>query len=510
MRTTVSSLMLIAASGLSVGTVQGQIQWDLLSRQHATSPTNKDDLGCAVALNGDWAAVGAEQYDTTSAGYVAIFQRTSGAWNLQTQLDSGEGVAADNFGHAVAFSGDNLAVGAFFRSETGASLCGAVYTFHKSGTTWSATTKVLAKSAISTPDLQANAWFGYSVAMKDDLLVVGCPRRAGLPSANLTQAGAVYVYNRSGGGSWDFAQRITLGDSGSFFSQAPYDKFGWSVATNGTSIVIGCPGDDSSIGTDTGAVYEYVLDSGVWKQNPDSRDPNHGKFTAGSLYGAKGQFGNYVAANSSTYLVGIYPYTGSDPHDPDPSAYGKAFVFGRDSSYDWQVAVLTPPSPQPGDGFGISVALDESGRALVGANERAVGGTALGQAFVFDPDTVAPWTWNYNGQPLGPTTPYGNGFHDWFGAFVAIQGWTILVGSHFGDVTGTTDAGVAYFFGASCYANCDGSTGSPLLNGNDFQCFLNAFGANSAYANCDGSTAAPVLNANDFQCFLDRYAAGCT
>ena len=29
------------------------------------------------------------------------------------------------------------------------------------------------------------------------------------------------------------------------------------------------------------------------------------------------------------------------------------------------------------------------------------------------------------------------------------------------------------------------------------------------YANCDGSTTAPVLNVNDFTCFMNRYAAGC-
>ncbi len=62
---------------------------------------------------------------------------------------------------------------------------------------------------------------------------------------------------------------------------------------------------------------------------------------------------------------------------------------------------------------------------------------------------------------------------------------------------------------AVCYANCDSSTAPPILNANDFQCFLNKYAAADPYANCDGSTAAPVLNANDFQCFLNRYAAGC-
>jgi hypothetical protein len=65
-------------------------------------------------------------------------------------------------------------------------------------------------------------------------------------------------------------------------------------------------------------------------------------------------------------------------------------------------------------------------------------------------------------------------------------------------------------FPAACYANCDGSTAPPILNANDFQCFLNRFAAADSYANCDGSTASPVLNANDFQCFLNAFAAGCS
>lgn len=60
-----------------------------------------------------------------------------------------------------------------------------------------------------------------------------------------------------------------------------------------------------------------------------------------------------------------------------------------------------------------------------------------------------------------------------------------------------------------CYANCDNSVVAPILNANDFQCFLNRFAAAEAYANCDGSTVAPVLNANDFQCYLNAFAVGC-
>ncbi|MEX2217262.1 MAG: GC-type dockerin domain-anchored protein, partial [Phycisphaerales bacterium] len=60
-----------------------------------------------------------------------------------------------------------------------------------------------------------------------------------------------------------------------------------------------------------------------------------------------------------------------------------------------------------------------------------------------------------------------------------------------------------------CYPNCDGSTTAPILNVQDFGCFLSRYAAGDPYANCDGSTQPPVLNVQDFGCFLTRYAAGC-
>jgi uncharacterized membrane protein len=62
---------------------------------------------------------------------------------------------------------------------------------------------------------------------------------------------------------------------------------------------------------------------------------------------------------------------------------------------------------------------------------------------------------------------------------------------------------------ASCYANCDASTAPPVLNVQDFTCFLQRYAAGESYANCDQSTASPVLNVQDFTCFLQQYAAGC-
>jgi len=78
------------------------------------------------------------------------------------------------------------------------------------------------------------------------------------------------------------------------------------------------------------------------------------------------------------------------------------------------------------------------------------------------------------------------------------------------DVTQVTVTVQGTVVGASsCYANCDASTTQPILNVNDFSCFLTKYAAGDSYANCDGSTTPPVLNVADFGCFLQAYSAGC-
>jgi trimeric autotransporter adhesin len=69
-----------------------------------------------------------------------------------------------------------------------------------------------------------------------------------------------------------------------------------------------------------------------------------------------------------------------------------------------------------------------------------------------------------------------------------------------------------------CYANCDSSTVAPILNVDDFTCFINEFASSSSlppqqqlssYANCDESFIEPILNVDDFTCFINNFAQGC-
>jgi len=148
---------------------------------------------------------------------------------------------------------------------------------------------------------------------------------------------------------------------------------------------------------------------------------------------------------------------------------------------------------------------------------------------LYEPDaTMPPW----GGSPQDSTyqvTLYSAGVQvaqftfnapDDVAAFVGVWSATAFDSATIIDITGGVFVDDDEYFGEfytgdtprpnPCYANCDGSTTPPILNVNDFICFLNAYSAADPYANCDGSTASPILNVNDFTCFLNQYAAGCS
>jgi len=62
----------------------------------------------------------------------------------------------------------------------------------------------------------------------------------------------------------------------------------------------------------------------------------------------------------------------------------------------------------------------------------------------------------------------------------------------------------------NCYADCDRSTGSGMLDVFDFLCFQNAFVSQRPYAcDCDTTTGNGVCDIFDFLCFQNAFVAGC-
>src|SRR5262249_34638475 len=129
--------------------------------------------------------------------------------------------------------------------------------------------------------------------------------------------------------------------------------------------------------------------------------------------------------------------------------------------------------------------------------------------------TSGHFLWLSAPKPIvSPGTPFGGDLQAWIRNDFVFPDWLRIGQDIVGEVGGNPAPAFNMVFQlegeALCYASCDGSTSPPILNVQDFACFLNAFAAGQSYANCDNSTSAPLLNVADFSCFLNRFAAGCS
>ena len=125
----------------------------------------------AVALDGDTALIGASGDDvgsTIDQGSASVFVRSGGTWSEQQKLTVADGAAADEFGHAVALSGDSALVGAP-RDDVGGNIDqGSATVFLRSGSAWSQ------QAWLTAADGAASDFFGEgAVALDGDSALVG-------------------------------------------------------------------------------------------------------------------------------------------------------------------------------------------------------------------------------------------------------------------------------------------------------------------------------------------------
>ena len=87
----------------------------------ASDANARDRFGVSAAVSGDVAVVGAAYDDGrgVDSGSAYVFRRVGGAWVEEQKLTASDGASHDEFGHAVAVSGDVAVVGAEYDSDRG-------------------------------------------------------------------------------------------------------------------------------------------------------------------------------------------------------------------------------------------------------------------------------------------------------------------------------------------------------------------------------------------------------
>ncbi len=302
-------------------------------------------LGAVALLAASWSIA-------TAAGPLA---------QSEVQLASSSGGATCQLGVDVSIDGDRALVG---------TECDAAYVFDV--TTGAQLFELVAPAA--------GAGFGRSVSLSGDLALVGAPSAGGVGS----RVGRAYVFEVTTGA---LVRELAPTDG------ADLDRFGAAVALWGDRALVGADGKAA------GAGGAYVFDVATGAQL--------GVLTAAGLVPGD-RFGSSVALWGGLALVGrdggpahlfdaaagveLFALVGATPGasvalwgglalvgspDGGPSApFGAAYVF--DTATGAPITTLLPPAPQPGERFGVAVALSAR-LALVSATRENAGA-----AHVFD------------------------------------------------------------------------------------------------------------------------------
>ena len=262
--------------------------WTNQAYLKSAAPAGEDLFGFAVDLSADGnrLAVG---MPFGGAGAVHVFQRTASQWQRQGVARATSGEQHDALGASVALSADGrvLVAGAPFESsaatgingnaaDNSAQASGAVYVFSFTGSDWQQ------EAYLKADNTDVNDQFGIRMALSGDgtVLAVGVGEEDSAATGingdgadnSADEAGAAYVFVRSGGGWMQNAYiKASNTDAG--------DEFGAAVALNqdGSLLAVGSESEDGSgtglagdpddnSGSSAGAVYVYRRTSGGWVQ----------------------------------------------------------------------------------------------------------------------------------------------------------------------------------------------------------------------------------------------------
>jgi hypothetical protein len=200
-------------------------------------------------------------------------------------------------------------------------------------------------------------------------------------------------------------------------------QFGFSVALDGDTAIVGAPRADIGNGADQGVAYVFVRQAGVWTQQARLGDG-----MVGSRFGSSVALaGNFAIVGAPLQLSAILPFI---------TPCGAAFAYERVGASWTSRGILFPNDCATDDHAGASVATDGT-IVLMGAPNKDGGKGAVYRFFR-----------DLGGMVLGPfkLTASDGVSGDAFGSAVAVHNKTAIIGAPFAVVGGHPDQGASYVF----------------------------------------------------------------
>ena len=284
--------------------------WSQQARLTASDGGLNDEFGISVGVDGDTVVVGAWK---TGKGAAYVFTRNDGVWDGGVNLTASDGKEDDEFGISVALNGKTLVVGAprndkYIGNNINEEDAGAAYVFTKPTGGWGAwddlpqtddddEDKDGLTAKLTASDRAEDDFFGQSVALDDDTILVGAPGDNN--NDNRINSGSVYLFAMPSDGWGDLTedQKLTASDG------AVEDMFGNSVTLDGDTAVVGAyrptyTNFSTEVISRPGATYVFTRDSSdMWRQAA--------RMTASDSADGD-QFGYSVAMDGSSVFIGAY------------------------------------------------------------------------------------------------------------------------------------------------------------------------------------------------------------
>ncbi|MBN1599168.1 MAG: T9SS type A sorting domain-containing protein [Bacteroidales bacterium] len=440
-----------------------------------------DHFGYAVAIDGDYAIVGAPQDKITlESGYIMrfsgaayIYKRNGdGHWNIKQKLvpSDSRDFKTDCFGMAVDISGNYAIVGAPYEStnEQGAyykSEAGSAYIFVKNiYGNWVETQKIAGNENGTLEAYRtAGDHFGWSVSISGNEVIVGAPQYDAFYTSGrrVVNVGCVFYFKKQRSG-WKQISSYIPG-----LESSAGDEFGYSVKINGNNFIVGAPSEDEdSEGENSipgsGAVYIYS------RLNEESNWVNYaGKITA-SDRGYEDRFGCSVSLSDNYVIVGAEKEDENSMSDDSVYVAGSAYIFVKENNSSWsQAQKLVAADRTPVSYFGNSVDID---------NDYCIIGAKLihdyqGTSYIFNRDRSGRW---HQVSKLLASEPVSG---DNFGFSVAIDGHNVIVGAVYEDEDESDQNPVTNSGSAFIFEGCDDEDADEpdniIMNGVFNSCTIN-------------------------------------
>lgn len=293
------------------------------------------------------------------------------------------------FGQDVAISGLFAIVGAPNENKDSASMdpkyrAGAAYIYKFMNGRWTNYQKITAN------DRSPNTFFGRSVSVDGNILVVGAPyeSRDSLGNNYLRYSGAAYIFELDQFGVWRQTQKITAKTRNSDCF------FGKTVSISSNTVLVGALGESKdhnnlNYKVAAGAAYFY-------EKNTNSRWVQTQKIVP-SIRNSTDNFGSSVEVSGNQAVIGAVWQSHDSPGANHLLYAGASYIFNRGMNGVWsETQKLVASDREMMALFGSSVSID-SNQILIGAHgekKDSLGGNALnnsGAAYIFRQTSPGNW-----------------------------------------------------------------------------------------------------------------------